>query len=163
MQIPLSIGDQWGEATPLSLSLAFSLSHSVSLPPPLLSVLLLPLSLATNVRCVNWRLQLVCACLLLESCSFFEEAKGTHSLQVLLHLISVGWESATGWLWLWGGSVSMCAVLYVYLCISLALPCLPVNPVSESHFAKLPMSPRGWSSPKSNTEGGTAEHNLLFF
>lgn len=130
MQIPLSIRDQWGEATPLLLFLSLSLSLSLPLsppPPPLLSVLLLPLSLATNVRCVNRRVQCVyvCACVV-SGVLFFKTAKRTHSHWVLLHLISARslLQAGSGC----GVCGFVCVLMHLFgLTLSASEPCVGVT------------------------------------
>lgn len=151
MQIPLSIRDQWGEATPLLLSLSLPLSPP---PSPLLSVLLLSLSVATKVRCVNWRAQCVHVCMCCWRCVLFLKwwEKPTHigcycTSNLLAECLLQPGSGCEVVLWV---------LVFVW-----------PDPVCQwtlcrSDFTKASMSPRGRSSLQLNTEGHSAKHNLLF-
>lgn len=125
----------------------------------------------------------MCTCVhvLLEVCSLFKTMRGAHSHWVLLHLISIGWVSATGWLWVWAVPVSVCLFGLTPSasepCVGVTLPsrpCLPevdpphsptlkvtlLNTNSAFHFPSFLLDLSVFSVPYTNTYTHAHCHSL---
>lgn len=155
MQIPLSIRDQCGEATPLLLSLSFSPSLSHSHPHPLLFPPLLLYFQSSSSLCLwplKWdvwigeRSVYMSACVVGGLFFFKSVERDPLTLGVIaprIYWLSVCYRLALGVRWFWWDCVCVC----VHVCLrwfglapSAREPCVWVTLLS--------MFPRGWSSPQ---------------